>query len=108
MYFKYKIAILFESVGESFNYNSITRFVEHRTFSNNYLSKFVGHYSSKMRENCLHYRQIDYDFYIASKSTPLEELCTHETVLSRGDKCLRKLIGEKSDPVPSGWARTCF
>jgi hypothetical protein len=107
-YFKYKISILFESVGESFRFNSINRFVQAHTFSNNYLSKFTGHYSSSLIEDCLHYRHIDYDFYLASKHTPLEELCTRETPMSRSDKCLRKLIKDRNDPIPSGWVRKCY
>jgi recombinational DNA repair protein RecR len=76
VYFEHNLTIVFENPKEAYKYNAINRFVEHYYFSNNYLSKFIGTYPEKTIQNCLAHRTFDYDLYIVSLITPLEELCS--------------------------------
>lgn len=108
LYFNMNLAIIFESPKKSFKFSSIWRFVQHHIFSNNFISKFVGAYSSKVIEHCLTQRTFDYEFYIASHITPLEELCMREAPMSRMDRCIRKLASDKNEAIPLGWLKKCY
>ena len=53
-------------------------------------------------------RSLDYDFYSASHTTSLEELCSRDPPVSAVDRCIAKMLNDKNDPVPAGWVRKCL
>ena len=108
IYFDINLTVIFEQPKQSFKFNSMSRIVQHHVFSNNYISKFVGVYSSKVIEHCHSRRSFDYEFYTASHITPLEELCAREAPMNRIDRCIRKLTSDKTEAIPWGWARKCY
>lgn len=102
------VTIIFQNLPRFFALHTISRLTYRFPFSNNYLPKILEQHPSKTIEFCSLYRTFDYQFYSASLTVPLLELCSRAVALPPAVRCVKRLINEEKMRVPESWVKKCL